>query len=63
MKIYEKNDDKVLLGYADDQAKLELKNIGKNLIKKKKTKNFRNNIDKIFVNKKKKTNDAHNINN
>lgn len=29
MKVYDQNDSKVVLGYGDNQAKLELKLIGK----------------------------------
>lgn len=32
LKIYSKNDNKVLLGFSDDQTKLELEDIGKNIL-------------------------------
>jgi catechol-2,3-dioxygenase len=32
LKIYSQNDSKVLLGFSDDQTKLELEDIGKNML-------------------------------
>lgn len=32
LKIYSQNDNKVLLGFSDDQTKLELEDIGKNIL-------------------------------